>query len=92
MPNQPDIHNQVLSLRISREFYRRLQISARQHKMGFSEYVRHLIYEATERVQLSKEDYAKIQDDIERYVERKSAARRGGKSAEVGGVVRQHGN
>lgn len=70
MADQPDINKRVLSVRISREFYKRLQVEAKRRGMGFNEYVRHLIYEATEHVGLTKEDYEAIERERERDVER----------------------
>lgn len=76
MPDQPDINKRVLSVRISREFYRRLQLEAKRRRMGFNEYVRHIIYEATENVELKVEDYEIIERERRRHVERTSAKRR----------------
>lgn len=70
VPNQPDINNRVLSCRISREFYRRLQKEAESHKMGFNEYVRWLIWKATESVPLTKEDYERIEREKQQDLKR----------------------
>jgi predicted DNA-binding ribbon-helix-helix protein len=68
MSNSPDPNKRVLSVRISREFYRRLQKEARERKMGFNEFIRHLIYEATEHVTLTKQDYEIIEQERQRHV------------------------
>ena len=76
MSNQPDITKRVLSLRVSREFYRRLQKGAILRGMGFNEYVRFLIYEATEHIQLSPADHIEIAAEIEADIARQRAAGR----------------
>ena len=77
MPDQPDPNKRVLSVRIAREFYRRLQIEAQRRQMGFNEYVRFLIYKETENISLTKEDYDVIERERVASVKR---ARTGGRS------------
>lgn len=76
VPNQPDINNRVLSVRISREFYLRLQKEADARKMGFNEYVRWLIWKATESVNLTKQDYDQIEREKQQDSKRANAKRR----------------
>jgi len=77
MPDQPDIINKrVLSVRISREFYRRLQKAAAEKNMKFNEYIRFVIYEATENISLDEEDYEEIERERIADVKREAAKRR----------------
>jgi hypothetical protein len=76
MSNQPDINKRVLSVRVSREFYRRLQKGAKQKQMGFNEYVRWLIYNATDHIPLNKADYAIIEVERNEDAKRTRAKRR----------------
>lgn len=81
MADQPDIvTKRVLSVRISREFYRRLQKEAEKRLMKFNEFVRYIVYEATENVELTKDDYKVI--DSERKRDLAKAIKKGKK---VGG-------
>jgi len=64
MSNQPDIRtNRVLSIRVSREVYRKLQKDAEMRKMQFSEYVRFLAIRATETITLELEDFEIIDQE-----------------------------
>lgn len=73
MPDQPDINKRVLSVRILRETYRKLQKEAADRKMKFNEYLRHVINEATYHVDLSEEDYAIITRERNQDAERTRA-------------------
>lgn len=84
MPDQPDPNNRVLSVRISREFYRRLQKLAAERKMGFNEFVRWVIWKATGSVPLTKDDYERIEQEKLKDLERARAKRRLGKDRQDG--------
>jgi hypothetical protein len=87
MPDQPDIRNRVLSLRIPREFYQRLHHLAALRKMKFNESIRHIIYEATGKITLTKEDYEQIKREMQQDLDRARAKRRLSKSRKGGGTV-----
>jgi len=77
MPDQPDIINKrVLSVRISRELYRKLQKDAVARKMQFNEFLRVLIINATDHVDLNNEDFEAIKIERDKDVERARAKRR----------------
>jgi hypothetical protein len=81
MSDMPDIVNKrVLSVRVHRETYRKLQCEAKERKMGFNEYIRHIINEATLHVDLTPEDYAIITKEREQDIERARAKGRFPKS------------
>jgi len=65
--------NRVLSVRVPRPAYRRLQKLATEAGKGFNKYVRHVIWEATEGVQLTPEDYAIIKKEMEADIEKEIA-------------------
>lgn len=76
MSNQPDIGKRMLSIRVSREFYRRLQKGAILRSMGFNEFVRYVIISAVEHIQLSPEDHIEIADEIKAEIARLRASGR----------------
>lgn len=67
MPNQPSAKKKAYSVRLSREMYKRLEKLAVSHQMSVAEFTRHLIYEATEDIYLSPEDYDQIKEEIAAY-------------------------
>lgn len=71
MSDMPDVVNKrVLSVRVHRETYRKLQREAEERKMGFNEYIRHLINEATLHVDLTEQDYAIITQERNKDIKR----------------------
>ena len=70
MANQPDINKRQITVRVSREYYRRVERLAAERKMNVIDYLRWLIWKETDRIPLTKEDY----DIIER--EKKQALRK----------------
>lgn len=69
MPDQPDPNNRVLSVRISRELYRKLQIGSKSFgDGGFNGYVRALLMSKTDHIALGKEDYDRILREKEEYL------------------------
>jgi hypothetical protein len=74
MSDMPDVVNKrVLSVRVQRETYRKLQKEAAGRKMGFNEYIRHVINEATFHIDLNKDDYAIITAEREQDIKRARA-------------------
>jgi hypothetical protein len=73
--NQPDLNKRVLSLRILREDYRKLQKEAKAKKMGFNEYIRHLINEAIYHVALDEHDYQIITSERKHDARRQNSKR-----------------
>lgn len=74
MSDMPDVVNKrVLSVRIHREVYRKLQVEAAERKMKFGEYIRHIVNEATLNVILTKEDYDIITNERNKDVKRARA-------------------
>lgn len=71
MPDQPDPNNRVLSVRISRELYAKLQLAAKAARMGFNEYIRALLLTKTDHIALTKEDYAQILAEKEAYINKR---------------------
>jgi hypothetical protein len=84
MPNSPDINKRVLSIRVPIELYVALQRAARFHRMGFNEFLRHIFSEATVKIELTKEDYAKIEVYRHRAGERARSVVRLRKSKQSG--------
>jgi uncharacterized protein (DUF1778 family) len=75
--NSPDrINKRQLSVRIGREWYRRLQRAAQEKKMGFNQFIRFLIYEATNHVTLTKEDFEIIERERNADLDRSRSKRR----------------
>jgi hypothetical protein len=90
MPNQPDIvTKRVLSVRISRELYRKLQKAAGDRKMKFNQFIRLIIFEATECIFLNEKDYEQIGREIHEDLERARAKGRLSKDSESRGTVRR---
>ena len=71
----------MLSARIPRTDYRRLQVAAKTLVRGFNDHVRTIIWEATNKVPLTGEDYAQIQREQQRDIERATAKGRRTKGA-----------
>jgi predicted transcriptional regulator len=76
MANQPDINNRMLSVRISRELYRKLQIQAKQMHRKFNVFVRIAIAAAVDGVTLTDEDYDQIKTERDQDLESRAAKRR----------------
>lgn len=72
MPDQPDPDKRVLSVRVSRELYAKLQAAAKAAQMGFNEYIRALLLTRTDHVVLTKEDYDQILAEKEQYLKNRS--------------------
>jgi predicted DNA-binding protein len=70
MSKQPDMDNRVLSVRIPRPDYRRLQKLADQSGRGFNQFLRSILRDATDGVQLTAEDYNIIKKEMERDIEK----------------------
>jgi len=63
VPNQPDINKRLLAVRVSREFYRRLQNAAKKRNVDFGDFLRWLIERETKDILLTKEDYEIIEQE-----------------------------
>jgi len=68
MPDQPDPSKRVLSARISRELYKKLQKAARASKEGFNDYVRMILVSKTDHIELTKADYDQILREKQEYI------------------------
>ena len=64
MPNQPDICNRNLCLRVSRELYYKIKREARERKMDMTEFVRHILNEEVFEVELSPEEIRQIASEV----------------------------
>lgn len=69
MPNQPDPDNRVLSVRVSRELYRKLQKEAQRCRTPFNEFVRSALLAKTDHVALNRADYEKILAEKQEYID-----------------------
>jgi len=76
MSNQPDADNRVLSVRISRELYRKLQKQASLLGKKFNEFLRMSLAGAADKVRLDDEDYKKIRREKADYIAREVASGR----------------
>ena len=70
MPNQPHPSKRVISARISRELFRKLQIDAKARKEGFVDYVRNILVSNVDHVELTEADYKQIVRERKEWVER----------------------
>lgn len=68
MPDQPDPDKRVLSVRVSRELYRKLQKDAKACRQPFNEYIRGILLVKTDHVALTKADYEQILKEREEHV------------------------
>lgn len=68
MPDQPDPSKRVLSARISRELYRKLQKGAKMSGEKFNDFVRMVIVSKTDHIELTKSDYDQILREKEEYI------------------------
>lgn len=68
MPDQPDPSKRVLSARISRELYRKLQKGAKASGEKFNDYVRAMVMSKTDHIELTREDYDRILAEKEAYI------------------------
>lgn len=76
MPDQPDPAKRVLSARISRELYRKLQKSAKASHEQFNDHVRNIIVSKTDHVELTKSDYEQILREKEEYIAKQKKNRK----------------
>ena len=74
MSNQPKMDKRVLSVRIAMTYYRRLQKMAAEEGKGFNSFVCRLLRDATDGVDLTVQDYAIIQKEMEEAIEKALAS------------------
>jgi len=65
MPNSPDIQNRVLSIRVHRKLYCKIQREAERRGMDMSAFVRFVLMENTLNAELSASDVARIKKEVE---------------------------
>lgn len=65
MPNQPDPAKRFFAMRMSRELHRKLQILAGIRGETLNETVARILENETRNIALTKEDYEKINAEIQ---------------------------
>lgn len=70
MPNQPDMDKRMLSVRLPRTDFRKLQKIAEESGKGFNKCVIGLLQDAAYEVPLTTEDYEIIKKEMEKDIEK----------------------
>lgn len=76
MPAQPSLKKQMISVRLDRELYRKVNKLAKLHGLTMADVLVAMIEDATKNIELSAKDYEEIAKEIRKAQQLRDSAKR----------------